>query len=385
MNAFVTDLQRAAGRPCPWYAAPQLGIFIHWGMFAVPAFAPRGTSIAELTRTDYDMSSPACPTPNGMPMRCASGQRDCAAITPTNMAIVPMTVSARTSRPPRKVSMPVAGPILFVAAGARYVVLVAKHHDGFCLWPSDVPNPRKPGWFSRRDFVGELADAVRKRGLRFGLYYSGGLDWTFRDNPIRTLGDMFACVPLDADYRDYAAAQVRELIDRYHPSVLWNDIAWPDEAQLPRLFADYYAAVPDGVVNDRWMGNVGLMSALHDPAIRRSFDTAIKARIAASPDGEMETPPPPHCDFRTVEYGAGFGVGEKKWESTRGLGLAFGYNANEETQDYLTGDGLIALYRDVTARGGNLLINVGPMADATIPDAQRAPLLALGQLLRARK
>ena len=374
------------GRACPaWYAAPQLGIFIHWGMFAVPAFAPRGTSIADLTRTDYDNLFARVPYAEWY----ANAMRIPDSETARHHADVHGNRPYDGFRPDFETAAQGfdAGrwADLFVAAGARYVVLVAKHHDGFCLWPSDVPNPRKPGWFSRRDFVGELADAVRKRGLRFGLYYSGGLDWTFRDHPIRTLGDMFACVPLDADYRDYAAAQVRELIDRYHPSVLWNDIAWPDEAQLPRLFADYYAAVPDGVVNDRWMGNVGLMSALHDPAIRRSFDTAIKARIAASPDGEMETPPPPHCDFRTVEYGAGFGVGEKKWESTRGLGLAFGYNANEETQDYLTGDGLIALYRDVTARGGNLLINVGPMADATIPDAQRAPLLALGQLLRARK
>src|SRR5690606_319674 len=67
---------------------------------------------------------------------------------------------------------------LFARAGARYVVFVTKHHDGYCLWPTDVPNPWKPGWNSERDFVGELAEAVRARGMRFGLYYSGGLDWT---------------------------------------------------------------------------------------------------------------------------------------------------------------------------------------------------------------
>ena len=68
-------------------------------------------------------------------------------------------------------------------------------------------------------------------------------------------------------------------------------------------------------------------------------------------------------------------------EACRGLGLAFGYNREELASDYLSGDGLIALHRDVTSAGGNLLINVGPMADATIPNEQRAPLIALGKTL----
>ena len=75
-------------------------------------------------------------------------------------------------------------------------------------------------------------------------------------------------------------------------------------------------------------------------------------------------------------------MGAQKWESTRGLGMAFGYNANEEVSDYLTGEGLVALYRDVTSRGGNLLINVGPKADGSIPSVQTAPLLALGKVIR---
>jgi alpha-L-fucosidase len=238
-----------------------------------------------------------------------------------------------------------------------------------------------PGWFSRRDFVGELADAVRARGMRFGLYYSGGLDWTFHHLPISNFGDMLACVPTDDAYRAYAAAQVRELIARYKPSVLWNDIAWPDEDDLPALFADYYAAVPDGVVNDRWLGKPALFEGLRDPAARASFNAMVKARIMEA-GGELDNPPPRHCDFRTVEYSTGDHMGGKKWESCRGLGLAFGYNQAERTEDYMTGDALTALYRDVTARGGNLLINVGPMADASIPAVQQEPLRALGGAIR---
>ena len=104
----------------------------------------------------------------------------------------------------------------------------------------------------------------------------------------------------------------------------------------------------------------------------------IKARIAAS-NGPLENPPPPHCDFRTVEYGIGAIPKNKKWEACRGLGLAFGYNRMETPADYIKGDALIALHRDVIANGGNLLINVGPIADATIPTEQSAPLRAIGQ------
>ena len=70
---------------------------------------------------------------------------------------------------------------LFKKAGARYVVLTSKHHDGFTLWPSDVPNPYRSEEHTKldRDIVGELGHAVRHAGMRYGLYYSGGLDWSF--------------------------------------------------------------------------------------------------------------------------------------------------------------------------------------------------------------
>jgi alpha-L-fucosidase len=73
----------------------------------------------------------------------------------------------------------------------------------------------------------------------------------------------------------------------------------------------------------------------------------------------------------------------QKWESTRGLGLAFGFNANERDDDYMSPAALIALYDDVIARGGNLLINVGPRADGSILSAQSTPLKALGAHITA--
>ena len=376
------SLDAFKNRPCPkWFAEAGFGIFIHWGIFAVPAFAPRGRAIHDLMRENYDDMNAYLPyaewyenaarlkgSATALHHKATYGNRPYADFRPEfDKAAHAFDAGAWAD--------------LFKQAGARYVVFVTKHHDGYCLWPTKIENPWRPGWHTERDFVGELAEAVRARGMRFGLYYSGGLDWTARPEPIANLGDMFACVPTERRYADYAAAQVRELIARYKPSVLWNDIAWPSKADVPQLFADYYAAVPDGVLNDRWFAEDGLFNHLRDKAARAAFNETMKARIAAS-SGPQESPAPPHCDFRTVEYGLGAIPTNKKWEACRGLGLAFGYNREEQPSDYMTGAELIAMHRDVTSKGGNLLINVGPMADATIPPEQTAPLLALGQTLR---
>lgn len=370
-----------SSRPCPaWFAEAGFGIFIHWGMYAVPAFAPRGQAIHELMRDHYDDANKYLPYAEWYENAARLPGSATALHHQATYGGHPYTEFRPAFDEAARNFDAGAWTDLFKQAGARYVVFVTKHHDGYCLWPTNVENPWRPGWHTKRDFVGELAAAVRARGMRFGLYYSGGLDWTARPEPIANLGDMFACVPTERQYADYAAAQLRELIARYKPSVLWNDIAWPSKSQVPQLFADYYAAVPDGVVNDRWFAEDAFFTGLRDKDARASFNTMMKARIAAA-SGPQENPAPPHCDFRTVEYGLGAIPKDKKWESCRGLGLAFGYNREERPSDYMTGAELIAMHRDVTTKGGNLLINVGPMADATIPPEQRAPLIDLGRTI----
>lgn len=378
MAAF-TDF---AGRACPaWFAEPQLGIFIHWGMFAVPAFAPRGENISDLFVTDYENAFARAPYAewywNAMRI---PGSETAAHHAKHYGGARPYEAFRDEFEAAAAAFDANAWADLFAASGARYVVFVTKHHDGYCLWPTHVTNPHMPNWASERDYIGELAAAVRARGMRFGLYYSGGLDWTFRHVPISNFADMFACVPTDDAYRAYAAAQVRELIARYKPDVLWNDIAWPDKRDVPQIFADYYAAVPDGVINDRWMGESALFHSVRAPAARAAMNASVKAGIEKNGVGAPSRAPP-HADFRCVEYSE-TAYADQKWECTRGLGLAFGYNANEETGDYMTADALLKLYRETTTRGGNLLINVGPCADGSIPDVQQAPLRALGKALK---
>ena len=116
------------------------------------------------------------------------------------------------------------------------------------------------------------------RGMRFGVYYSGGLDWTFDDRADRLVAEMLAAIPR-GDYPAYADAQVRELIARYRPSVLWNDIAWPaDGRRLVAAVRRLLRAVPEGVVNDRWMPLGPLLDA---PRARRPPRSSTRGRRQA--------------------------------------------------------------------------------------------------------
>ena len=109
---------------------------------------------------------------------------------------------------------------LFRDAGAGYVVLTAKHTDGYLLWPSAVGNLVRPGYQSKRDLVGELMSAVRVQGLRGGLYYTGGMDWLLNPERIDEPFKIYSTILEGERFAAYADAHWRELIARYAPSVL---------------------------------------------------------------------------------------------------------------------------------------------------------------------
>jgi alpha-L-fucosidase len=201
-----------------------------------------------------------------------------------------------------------------------------------------------------RDIVGELTRAVRARGMRLGLYYSGGLDWSFNPTPIVARGDVAGTVIHTQEYAAYTDAHWRELIERYQPSILWNDIAYPKQGDLAAIVADYYNRFPDGLINNRF-----------------------EARL---PDF-----PRRHHDFTTPEYQTMDRITEEKWESCRGLGYSFGYNQVEDDVQTIPEHELIHLLVDIVSKNGNLLLNVGPMADGTIPPIQESRLRALGAWL----
>jgi alpha-L-fucosidase len=365
----------------PWYDDAKLGIFIHWSLSAIPGFAPRDAEIGELLRerymemqvhvpyTEWYQNSLRFPdSPVSKHHREVYGDAHYDDFKDDFVA------GLAQWRPEEWAAR-------FRQAGARYVVLVSKHHDGFCLWPSDVRNPHRSDWSTERDVVGELARAVRAEGMRFGLYYSGGLDWTFEDFPIANIGDLAAAMPR-GDYPAYADAQVRELIDRYRPDVLWNDISWPsDEAGFVRLVADYYEAVPEGLVNDRWLPRSWLTDAMRWRPFRAFANWMIKRQVER-PDANLTPPSGAHADMRTPEYAVFPEIQKKKWECVRGMDKSFGYNRASLPEDFIGHEDLIHSLADITSKNGNLLINVGPRGeDAQIPDIQLERLKWLGDFL----
>jgi alpha-L-fucosidase len=187
--------------------------------------------------------------------------------------------------------------------------------------------------------IGDLAAATRAAGLRFGVYYSSGLDWHAAPTP-PIVDDTERFRPNDEAYAGYLYRHVMDLIDRYTPDMLWGDIGYP-AAGIPAgpiSFANvldrFYDKSPTGVVNDRW----GLT----------------------------------HWDFRTSEYQQGLELqGRGMWQSCRGIGYSFGYNQLEDARHYLDARGAIKELVDVVSRGGNFLLNVGPDAAGRIPPMQR--------------
>lgn len=243
---------------------------------------------------------------------------------------------------------------LFRDAGAGYVVLTAKHTDGYLLWPSDVGNLVRPGYQSKRDLVGELMSAVRAQGLRGGLYYTGGMDWLLNSERLDEPFKIYSTILEGERFAAYADAHWRELIERYAPSVLWGDIMYVRGANVPALFADYYNRVPDGVVNDRF------------------------ATEFAAPKRPGMQPPGVHYDFLTPEYASFPDIEPEKWETCRGIASSFGYNRDDDATSYLTAERVIRLLVDIVSKNGNLLLNVGPRADGSIHELQRACLEGLG-------
>ena len=372
--------------PLPaWFDEAKFGIFIHWGLFSIPGFAPNG-SFEHVLRTDYDRAMLVHPYAEDYWNAIKDPSTPSAAFHRAHYGAMPYEGFKPLFQENLRHWDPAAWARIFDEAGAKYVVLVAKYHDGFCLWPTAVPNLHQPNWFAQRDLVGELAAAVRARGLRFGVYYSGGVDWTFRPRISRTLGDYGFSTP-GGDYPAYADRQMRELIARYHPDILWNDISWPtDRASLFRLFADYYATQPQGVVNDRWTETTLTTLVLRLKPARVLFDALMKQAFIAKPDllDEIAQQQVPQSDFVTPEYTQFKEIHPKKWEMTRGIGHSFGYNRNERDQDYASSETLLSSFIDAVSKNGNMLLNVGPRGeDMQIPPEQLARLAAFGAWLRA--
>lgn len=339
-------------RPLPqWARDASLGIFVHWGAYSVPAWA-EPTGALGAVPDDAWFAHNAYAEWYANTIRIEGSPAADRHVREYGDAPYESFLDAWRA----EAFDPADWARLFRTVGADYVVPTTKHHDGVALWDAPGSGDRTTvARGPRRDLIGPLADAVRAEGLRFGVYYSGGLDWSVTDfPPHRSSADVVRFQPNDDAYAEYAFGHVVDLVDRYRPSLIWNDIDWPDAAKAPgshsleRLHAHYRTVVPDGIVNDRWGADVG--------------------------------------DYRTSEYDHDTrNETALGWEHCRGLGFSFGFNRAEDASLTLSTRELARLYADVVSRGGRLLLNVGPEASGRIPDVQRRTLEGIAPWMAAVK
>lgn len=333
---------RRFARPVPaWFRGAGLGIFVHWGAYSVPAWAEPIGELGTVDPAYWFAHNPYAEWYfNTIRIDGSPAQRHHRSV------YGDAGYDELLDRWTAEAFDPVELVALFRRAGARYVVPTTKHHDGITLWDAPGTGTRNTvARGPRRDLVAAIADATRSAGLRFGAYYSTGLDWWAAPSaPVVDDAGTFAAVrPVSGRYARYVHDQLVDLVDRFAPDVLWADIEYPDAGKVEGPFGlvdvldRFYAARPDGVVNDRWGAT--------------------------------------HWDFRTSEYQHGTAVeGAGMWEHCRGIGLSFGYNRLEDERHYLEAGAAVRELVDVVSRGGNLLLNVGPDASGRLPALQRACL-----------
>jgi alpha-L-fucosidase len=338
-----------------WFEDAKFGIFIHWGPYAVPAFHEWYIEfISPKAQFGFMYGGPPyTATRDNLPEELfRAGIREEAyryhlQNWGPNFAyddFIPMFKAEKFD--------PDAWARLFQEAGARYVVFTAKHGDEFAMWPSKFTKRNAMEMGPHRDLAGDLTRAVRKLGLKMGFYHN--TTYTFWDP--RYPG---------RDWVQYMNNSIKELIDLYHPDILWGDVRVGPvrDARGNPLPADYWGSKevlayfynhspnPEEVVaNDRW-----------------GLDT----------DGKTLG------DFHTPERTRMQRISLEKWETCDSLDpTSWGYNRRLPISQYMTANELVDYLVDVVSKNGNLLINVGPTAEGVIPPIMQQTLRGVGEWLR---
>ena len=317
-------------RPLPdWYDKAKVGVFIHFGVFSVPSYVDEWFWNWWLNYINPDIVKfmakyykPGFTYPEFAPQFTAE-----------------LFNAKKWAN-------------LFANSGARYVVLTTKHHEGFTLWPSKYSfNWNAMDIGPKRDIVGELAQAVRESGLRFGTYHSL-LEWFHplyvqeKKNSFKT--NLFVQLKI--------RPEMEELVNTYKPDIIWSDGSaeapdtyWNSTDFLAWLYND--SPVKDTVVvNDRW----GKDTDCHHGGFFNCADRFV-------PNSTLK----------------------HKWENAMTIDKrSWGYRREASLQDYLTIEELIGKLVQTVSRGGNILINVGPCKDGTIRAIFEERLLQLGEWLK---
>ena len=294
-----------------WWRDAKFGMFIHWGVYAVPA---RGG--------EWIMHREKIP-------------------------VAQYREFSKEFNPVKFDAM--AWAKLAKDAGMKYIVITAKHHDGFALFPSDVTDwDIADSTPYRKDLLGPLEKAAHEEGLKFGFYYSQAQDWTHpggaKSRHEEGGGwDEAHKGSFDQYLAKIALPQVRELLTKYKPDIIWWDTPTHMNAERAKPFADLLAARPDIISNNRLGGGFS---------------------------GDTHTPE----QFVPITGYPG------DWETCMTIGKNWGFTKTDT--ELKSSTDLIRKLADICSKGGNFLLNVGPRPDGIIPEGFQERLLDVGKWLK---
>jgi alpha-L-fucosidase len=322
-----TDAQKALRMR--WWSDARFGMFIHWGLYALPARHEWVKNRERMTNEQYqkyfELFNPDLYNPKEW---------------------------AKMAK----------------AAGMKYVVLTAKHHEGFCLWDSKYTDYKATNTPYGKDLLKEYVKAFRSEGLKVGFYYSL-IDWHHPDYTIDRMHPQRQ--ENDADYeklnagkdmnkyRAYIKNQVRELLTNYGEiSIIWFDFSFPgkygkgradwDSENLLKLARSLQPGI---IVDDRL--------DLEDVAGSWDFTTPEQEKVAKWPERDGKRIP---------------------WETCQTFSGSWGYYRDEYT--WKSPAQLVELLVESVSKGGNLLLNVGPTARGTFDYRAQASLAAMGEWMK---
>lgn len=319
-----------------WFLNDRFGMFIHWGLYAIPARGEWVRSVEKISVNDY--------------------QKFFEEFDPTNYDPKLWAKAAK-------------------AAGMKYVVLTAKHHDGFCLFDSKLTDYKSTNTKCGRDLVREFLEAFRAEGLKVGLYYSL-LDWHHEDYP--AFGDRIHPMRENEAYKDkkhdlskyidYLHGQVRELLTDYgHIDIMWYDFSYDNMAgetwKATKLVEMVRELQPHIVLDNRLDA-----SGEHGGTIK-SKNPLIYSGDFASP--EQIIPPSGIVD----ESGNSI-----PWEACITLNNNWGYHSLDKL--YKSPRLVIRKLVECVSKNGNMLLNVGPNAKGEIPQESLNILIEIGKWMK---
>lgn len=319
-----------------WFLDARFGMFIHWGLYAIPARGEWVRSIEKIPTEDY--------------------QRYFNEFNPINYDPKAWAKAAKE-------------------AGMKYAVMTAKHHDGFCLFDSKLTDYKATNTKAGRDLIKEYVEAFRAEGLKVGLYYSL-IDWHHEDYPV--YGDRIHPMRGNEEYKDkqqdfnryleYMHAQVRELCMNYGKiDIMWFDFSYDDmtgEKWHATELVDMVRSLQPGIIIDNRLDGSGDGSGS-----TKSSTPSIYSGDFASP--EQIIPPEGVID----ESGNSI-----PWEACVTMNETWGYNSMDKM--YKSPKLIIRKLVECVSKNGNLLLNIGPNAKGEIPIQSMDILSEIGKWMK---